>query len=635
MELSYRKGQDAFVPAGAYRALEASLCEQSAELAEIPAVVLSCFDRSTRMLPFVLYDSWIFPAAARTVAAALAKAGFVRTRAVFQHWNPNFRPSQARLDGRVPQLLMLSSMQIHALKAYEAIHDAWSLGENRPLIFVGGPKAIYEPYHFWSMPDPDPNPSPTGRGAGVRELAAPDVVVTGEVFVLVELLNRLVAYRARGETMRTAFERARREGALESIPGLVYLAAEATLAEPVLVDTGLQRLVQHLDEVPNAAAGLSLLEPPHRGAGLSPAPLADSRVRRHSGIVSLLMTQGCKFNCPYCPIPALNQKSWRFRSPESLANEMAQVRERYGIKNFFGTDDNFFNRRQTAEEIFRGLVRARVDGRSLGTRIRWATEATQFDTFKNRDLLPLAKAAGLHSIWFGIEDLTANLINKGQKPEMTIELFRLLHQQKISPMAMMMYHDGQPFYSRDSLYGLANQIDFLRRAGAISVQCTVHTPAVGTREFEKAFATGRAFRTLGDYTIPQSKFDGNHVIMGGGEAAWLRQLKLLGGYAAFYNPWNLFRALKKDDSPLRRRRIGYQLAGFAATLFTAVKTFPYLLRLMLSRPTYYTEAPPLTTVPVRMPAQAFARLPVESPLISKEASTDVTGAENYQPAVAA
>src|SRR5204862_8099183 len=100
------------------------------------------------------------------------------------------------------------------------------------------------------------------------------------------------------------------------------------------------------------------------------------------------------------------------------------------------------------------------------------------DTYRNRDLLPLARQAGLFGIWFGIEDLTAELINKGQKPEVTIELFKLMHQHKICPMAMMMFHAGQPFYTPGGLYGLANQVEFLRQAGAVSVQVTTHVPAV-------------------------------------------------------------------------------------------------------------------------------------------------------------
>ena len=64
--------------------------------------------------------------------------------------------------------------------------------------------------------------------------------------------------------------------------------------------------------------------------------------------------------------------------------------------------------------------------------------------------MPLGRSGGLSAIWFGIEDLTAELVNKGQKPEVTLELFSRMHALKIAPMAMMMYHEGQPFYSPDS-----------------------------------------------------------------------------------------------------------------------------------------------------------------------------------------
>src|SRR5262245_54519249 len=105
MELTVRKGNDKFVPAGAYRALEARIQQQASELAHVPTAVLSCFDRGTRLLPFVLYDKFIFPTGARSIAAALHNIGFKRIRAVFQLWNRNFQPSQARLDGQPLQML--------------------------------------------------------------------------------------------------------------------------------------------------------------------------------------------------------------------------------------------------------------------------------------------------------------------------------------------------------------------------------------------------------------------------------------------------------------------------------------------------------------------------------------------------
>jgi radical SAM superfamily enzyme YgiQ (UPF0313 family) len=601
VELAVRKGKDVFVPAGAFGELTRELRQHQAELAELPAVVVSCCDRRTRLLPFVIYDSYIFPAGARTVAATLYQAGFTRTRAVFQLWNRNFDPSQARMDGLRSQLLLVSGLSLSSAEMYRVIRDAWKLGEERPLIIAGGPKGIYQPYDFWPLPTPGPK-------------IGPDIVVTGEAFVLLDLVRVLVQHRGRGESLRNAFERARREGALESVPGLVYLAPGASYEDPHLIDTGLQRLVQNFDELPDEIVGLSLLEPPHRGKGLSPQPVPLSKVRRYSPIVSLQLTQGCKFACSYCPIPAVNQKSWRFRTPEGIARQFKTIHDQTRIKCFFGSDDNFFNRRETAESMLEAVARTfTARHRPLGGKIRWGTEATQFDTYKNRDLLPLAKRAGLAAIWFGIEDLTAELINKGQKPEVTVELFRLMREHDMAPMAMMMYHDGQPFHTRDSLYGISNQMRFLQRVGAISVQCTVHSPAVGTKEYEKTFATGKVIAALGRTPVEDRRNDGNHVIVAGSEPSWRRQLKHMGAYASFYNPLNLLRALRRDGSRLRKVRIAYQIIGMIALLWTALKTLPYLVRLAVMKPRYHETALPAFPVPVHLPAGAFPRLPVQTP----------------------
>lgn len=591
MELNVRKGLDRFVAPGEYKTLEGRLARRSRDLDAVSAVVLSVFDRRTRMLPFLFYDSWMFPAAARVIAGALHQAGVHRTRAVFELWNPSFRPSSARIDGKPPAMLLVSSLQIHAERAYAAIRDAWSLGADRPLIIAGGPKATYEPYDFWSM-----------KG---QPTVAPDIAVTGEAYVLLELLDALLEQRGSSETMRQAFERARLRGSLESIPGLVYLAPEASLEDPLLIDTGLQRLVQDLDELPSAATTLGLLEPPHRGRGLSAKPLPDDKVARHARVVSLQLTQGCKFNCGYCPIPALNQKSWRFRSPEGVVEDIRRIHERFGVKYFFGTDDNFFNSRQTAEQLLTAMAGASANGYPFGSCIRFATEATELDTYKNRDLLPLARAGGLHAIWFGIEDLTATLVKKGQKPDMTAELFRLMRELKISPMAMLMFHDGQPFSG--SAYSLAGQVDFLRRAGAVSMQCTIHGPANGTREYESVYGSGRVLRRVGNQPISDRMFDGNHVLITGEEAPWKRQLELLGGYAAFYNPLNFVRSLERDGSKLRRRRIGYQAVGMVATAWTAMKMAPYAIRLMAGSLQHHAAPPSAAPVPVRYPTGSLRR----------------------------
>ena len=93
-------------------------------------------------------------------------------------------------------------------------------------------------------------------------------------------------------------------------------------------------------------------------------------------------------------------------------------------------------------------------------------------------------------------------------------------------------------------------------------------------------------------------------------SAWKRQLQWLGGYFTFYNPLNALRALRKDGSPLRWYRFGYQIVGLLGALRTAWKTLPYALRLIVSKPTYHPVAPPITKVPVRQVSGSFSRFPV-------------------------
>src|SRR5207244_6673252 len=121
----------------------------------------------------------------RAIGAARHAAGFTTQRIVMRQSNPNLRPSEVRLDGQPPHLLFVSSMQIHSASAYELIEDAHQLGDDRPLIFAGGAKAIYEPWDFFGL-------GPDGRSAA-------DVVVTGEEFVALELLDRIMEFRGRRE----------------------------------------------------------------------------------------------------------------------------------------------------------------------------------------------------------------------------------------------------------------------------------------------------------------------------------------------------------------------------------------------------------------------------------------------------
>src|SRR5256885_8878256 len=193
MELPRRNRGDELLRPGELTHLRARL-RKLAPMHDLTTVIACAFDHRTRMLPFIFADTRMAPAGVRAIGSALVDAGFVKTRIVLQQWNRNFRPSRMQLDGRMPDLFMVSTMGMHSAPALELMHDARKIdAAQRPLIIAGGSHAVYEPHALFNGDPLDPG------GA--------DVAVTGEEYVLLSLLEVLLSFRTAGESMRSAFFR--------------------------------------------------------------------------------------------------------------------------------------------------------------------------------------------------------------------------------------------------------------------------------------------------------------------------------------------------------------------------------------------------------------------------------------------
>jgi radical SAM superfamily enzyme YgiQ (UPF0313 family) len=567
MELPRRERGDELLEAGAFLNLRERL-RLAARKHDLSTVIACAFDYRTRMLPFFYADTRMAPAGVRAIGSALVDAGFHKTRIVLQQWNKHFRPQRMRLDGNIPDIFMVSSMQVHSSECHALIRDACHIAPaQRPLIIVGGPKAIYEPWDVFGI---DPNGS-----------CSADVAVTGEEYVLLSLLEVLLRMHRSGDALRATFLRARDEGVLDGIPGLVYPRGGRDGHAEELIDTGIQRLVGDLDELPSPVLGYRLLEPPGRKPTLGAHALADSAVSRCSPIGSLVLTFGCKFACPYCPIPAYNQRQYRVKSGERIAEDMSRLYREFNLRNFLGADDNFFNDHKRSVEIATAIARTQTGGVRLSRKVRWATEATIHDTLKLKDDLPLFRDAGLRALWLGVEDMTATLINKGQSIDKTSEAFRALVENDIAPMPMMMHHDEQPLYSAGSSYGLLNQVSLLRRAGASSLQVLMMSPATGSKLYAESFSSGLAYESVGGKKVLSHMLDANYVIASRHRQPWRKQLNLLTAYLFFYNPFRLLGALARPKSRVRRADIGMQVLGMFGVVQNIRRTFTWALRLML------------------------------------------------------
>src|SRR5262245_17115563 len=109
MELPRRARGDELLRSGEMEAIRRRLRSVAAKH-DLVTVIACAFDHRTRMLPFIYADTRMAPAGVRAVGSALVDSGFHKTRIVLQQWNRCFRPSLMRLDGRIPDVFMVSSM---------------------------------------------------------------------------------------------------------------------------------------------------------------------------------------------------------------------------------------------------------------------------------------------------------------------------------------------------------------------------------------------------------------------------------------------------------------------------------------------------------------------------------------------
>src|SRR5215470_3421777 len=156
MELPRRQRGDELLRAGEMSALRARL-RAIAPHHDLTTVIACAFDHRTRILPFIYADLRMPPAGVRAIGSALVDSGFQKTRIFLQQWNRNFRPSTMRLDGRIPDLFLVSSMHLHGSECDRLIRDCQRLDpEHRPLIIAGGPRIIYEPWLVFSNDKENP-----------------------------------------------------------------------------------------------------------------------------------------------------------------------------------------------------------------------------------------------------------------------------------------------------------------------------------------------------------------------------------------------------------------------------------------------------------------------------------------------
>lgn len=136
---------------------------------------------------------------------------------------------------------------------------------------------------------------------------------------------------------------------------------------------------------PDPVPDLATLPLPRIHRWIDPKPYL-----RTEGVYPLQSKRGCALRCTYCTYVNLEGRSYRFRSGESVADEVEEIRDRTGIRDFEFVDSTFNAPPAHALEVCRALARRRLGVRLIGNGMNPVATTT--------GLLEAMRAAGFHAL---------------------------------------------------------------------------------------------------------------------------------------------------------------------------------------------------------------------------------------------
>ena len=232
-------------------------------------------------------------------------------------------------------------------------------------------------------------------------------------------------------------------------------------------------------------------------------PRLNSRYRivARGTVLPVVTSRGCPYPCGhYCPYPLEEGRRMRYRSVDSVVDELVDLRERLGV-----TAVKF---RDPILTIDRRRVLALCDGlESVGT--VWGCE-THLDTL-DEELLERMAAAGCVLIQTGIESTEASVLEANKRRSAGREHARsmLATAERLGIRVAIYFMLGLP---EDTLEGMQRSLAQAPDLPASFLQITVATPYPGTPFWEetKDRLAGRDLAdfdqyssTLGDWTDAQ------------------------------------------------------------------------------------------------------------------------------------
>ncbi|MBF0619353.1 MAG: radical SAM protein, partial [Candidatus Omnitrophica bacterium] len=275
-----------------------------------------------------------------------------------------------------------------------------------------------------------------------------------------------------GEGERTIVEIAARMGRpdrYEGVAGVIFRRGDA------IIDNGPRPMIADLDELPRPAYHLL----PHL-----------SRYRSRSRAVPvghIFTSRGCPAACTFC-YRTFGAK-WRTFSVDRVLEEIAFLKENYGIRQLDIMDDNFSFDGERAKEIFRRIIERRWDLKinlQVGVRVNSLTP----------ELLRLMRQAGVFKFGFGIESGDKDMLKRIRKG-LDLDRARALVKEARA-LGFITHGYFIMGFPGDTPESMQRTIDFAKELNPHYVSFSICAPLPGTEIYEDVRTGGEFFQDTVD-----------------------------------------------------------------------------------------------------------------------------------------
>jgi anaerobic magnesium-protoporphyrin IX monomethyl ester cyclase len=185
--------------------------------------------------------------------------------------------------------------------------------------------------------------------------------------------------------------------------------------------------------------------------------------------------RGCRFRCSYCATPVSNPGRVVANSAERVLDEL-EDRYNAGHDSFFFADELFTYDPKRVEDICNG-----IEVRGLKGKIKYRVFARVDDVSKGKVNLKRLKETGCNGLFFGIESLnqeTLNKLRKGTTPEMIETAINKTYDAGIPVWSSSMV--GYPWENEAQLRESLNRYQQISKGKVFHTYTAFITPFPGT-----------------------------------------------------------------------------------------------------------------------------------------------------------